>query len=69
MSKFKLIQASKLSELCNLCREACRGLDVDPDALVGFMIDADDPDWQTPEAARRIAERMHDGSIVWNPER
>ena len=69
MRQFKFIQASKLMELTELCNQACRGLDVDPDALVHFMIDADDPDWQTPEVARRIAERMHDGSIAWSPER
>ena len=68
MSKFKFIQAGELIELTELCNRACRGLDVDPDALIRFMLDADDPDWQTLEVARRIAERMHDGSIVWNPE-
>lgn len=69
MSEFKLIRAGELMALTRLCNEACRGLDADPEALVSFLIDANDPDWQTPDAARRIAERMHDGSIVWSPER
>jgi len=57
------------NELQTTCREATRGYpDVSAKRLFDFLTEAGNPDWNTPDAARQIAKRMHEGLINWRPE-
>ncbi len=57
------------NELQTICREAAKDYpSVTAERLFRFLTEAGDPDWNTPEAARHIARRMHKGLINWRPE-
>lgn len=40
------------------CRDACKGLDVDPERLADFLAGHDDPAWKTPPAVKGWAEAI-----------
>jgi len=57
------------NELQVICREATKDCpDVTAQRLFDFLNEAGNPDWNTPDAARQIAKRMHEGLINWRPE-
>lgn len=59
------LRACRDSDLLALCGRACVGLAVDPVRLASFLVVAEDPAWCTERCARRLAERMAEGNIIW----
>lgn len=56
-------------ELAAICRRACSGFHVDPDHLLAFLIEAEDPGWTAERVARRLAQKMAEGLIHWRAEK
>lgn len=46
--------------LLEICRAACDGLNVEPEALAGWLEAQGDSGWKTPPAARRWAELIQE---------